>query len=56
VTTVDEMTTVDDMTTGNIHESLALFDGNLTPVVNALSESPFVELSPPSVVLHSEPR
>ena len=45
------------VTTGNItnRELLALFDGNLTAIVEALSESPFVELSPVGLILHAEP-
>ncbi len=45
------------VTTGNItnRELLALFDGNLTVIIEALSESPFVELSPAGLILHADP-
>ena len=45
------------VTTGNItnRELLVLFDGNLTAIVEALSESLFVELSPAGLILHGEP-
>lgn len=45
------------VTTGNItnRDLLAMFDGNLTAIIEALTESPFVELSPAGLILHAKP-
>jgi len=45
------------VTTGNItnRDLLALFDGNLAAIIEALVESPFVELSPAGLILHAGP-
>ncbi|HVX23580.1 MAG TPA: DUF5615 family PIN-like protein [Acidimicrobiales bacterium] len=43
--------------TGNIanRDLLTLFDGNLTVIIEALAESPYVELRPAGLILHAEP-